>query len=398
MATRQDLEIARRLLGASVVTEAEIREALEMQGDLLRQGKVVALERVLIHKGRIPPDSLEALNAKPPLEAQPFPNYRLDRVLGEGGSSIVYGGTYVPNGTAVAVKVLNAAQGLRKDLRERFYEEARLLIALDHENIVTGYEVGYAKGHHFFSMDLIEGPTILEMIDRGGRIENSTAISITVQVARALDYLHRSGLLHRDVKPGNVMIDASGRARLIDLGLVRRMDTGPAKPAADAEEDATTVGTVEYISPEQARGRGDLDVRTDVYSLGVTLYHMVVGDVPYHGESSYEVMAKHILSALETTKVKTRRIAPEIHYFITKMMSKEREHRYASAAEVIEELSGFLPPEGPAPIVLPVSKPPMEGDAGAGPVTPGPRAPVSPTPTPSRTSRWKSPVPRRRPR
>ena len=386
MASRQDLELARRLLQTSVVSETEIRDALEMQGDLLRKGKVVSLERVLIHKGYLAPEAMEALQAKPPLEAQPFPNYRLDRVLGEGGSSVVFGGVYLPNGTPVAVKVLNTVQGLRRDLRDRFYEEARLLIELEHENIVAGDEVGYQNGHHFFSMDLIEGPTILEMIDRAGHIETPTAISITLQVARALDYLHHKGLLHRDVKPGNVMIDASGRARLIDLGLVRRLPAKTAAPGPAAEDDATTVGTVEYISPEQARGRGDLDVRTDVYSLGVTLYHMVVGDVPFHGETDYEVMAKHLLSVLETQKVKTRRISPEIHYFITKMMSKEREQRYASAAEVVEELSGFLPPEGAAPMMLPVSSPPMPG-GGQGPVSP----PVPPAP-PVR----KSPVQRRR--
>ncbi len=365
-----------------------MREVLEMQGELLRKGTVVPLERVLIHKGYLPRDAMESLHAKPPIESQPFTNYRVLRAAGEGGSSIVYEGVYVPNGTRVAVKVLNAVQGLRRDLRERFYEEARLLIQLEHENIVAGYEVGCNRGLHFFSMDWIEGPTVLDMIDRAGHIENPTAISITVQVARALDYLHHTGLLHRDVKPGNVMIDASGRARLIDLGLVRHLSPmvkpPPGTPAP--EDDATTVGTVEYISPEQARGRGDLDVRTDVYSLGVSLYHMVVGDVPFHGETNYEVMAKHILSVLETQKVKTRRISPEIHYFITKMMSKDREQRYRSAAEVVEELSGFLPPEGAAPMVLPISTPPMPG-SGPGPVSPPipPRAPIR-----------KSPVPRRR--
>jgi serine/threonine-protein kinase len=386
MASRADLELARRLLQGAVLTEAQIREALELQGELLQKGKVVSLERVLVAKGHLPKDVLEVLDAKDPLAEQPFPGYRVDRVLGEGGSSVVYGGVYLANRTPVAVKVLNAVGALKPEHRDRFYEEARLLIEIDHENVVAGYEVGYAHGHHYFTMDLVEGPTLLEMIERGGAIPNPTAISITMQIANAVGFLHSQGLLHRDIKPGNVMIDATGRARLIDLGLVRRMKApAPGAAPAPAAEEATTVGTVEYISPEQARGRGDLDVRSDIYSLGVTLYHMVVGDVPFHGETNYEVMAKQILSALETQKVKTRRIAPEIHYFVTKMMSKEREHRYASAEEVVEELSRFLPPGGPPPIVLPVAPPPA-----AKPVVPPARPPVRPA-TPVR------PVPAARP-
>ena len=141
-----------------------------------------------------------------------------------------------------------------------------------------------------------------------------------------------------------------------------------------------TVGTVEYISPEQARGRGDLDVRTDIYSLGVSLYHMVVGDVPFHGGTDYEVMAKHILNGLDQQKVKNRRISPEVHYAITKMMSKEREFRYADCDQVVADLTRFLPPGGPPPIVLPVKSDP--------PAAARPSVPKSPIVQPK--SRFKS--------
>ncbi len=345
--------MARRLLGASVVTEAQIRVGLEAQAQFLAEGRTIALLDVLVEKGLLPTVTHKALAAPDPIEGQPFPNYRFEKLLGEGGSSKVYRATYLPNGATVAVKVLDPVQGLRADLKDRFYDEARLLIELDHENVVAGYEVGSSKGVHFFSMDYIVGPTVLEMIERAERIEHGTALWITIQMAKALAYLHGRNLIHRDIKPGNVMIDATGRARLIDLGLVRRLDDVTASEAAG--EDEKTVGTVEYISPEQARGRGDLDIRTDIYSLGVTLYHMVVGDVPFHGETNYEVMAKHILSGMDAQKVKTRRIPPEINFVIAKMMSKEREHRHDNCEQVVADLSRFLPEGGPPPIVLPVA-------------------------------------------
>lgn len=387
MASRADLELAKRLLSAAVLTEAQVRGAFAAQAELLAQGKSYPVERVLVAQGHLPREALAALAAGDPLRTQPFRRYRLARVLGEGGSSVVYGATFLENGAQVAVKVFDAVQSLREDLLARFYQEAELLIRLDHENVVAGYEVGHEGGLHFLSMDWVAGPTVLEMIERGGTLDGTTALHIAAQIARALAYLHEQHLLHRDIKPGNVMIDASGRARLIDLGLVRRLDPDAAAPTG---EETVTVGTVEYISPEQARGRGDLDVRTDIYSLGVTLYHMVVGDVPFHGETNYEVMAKHILHGLDTLKVKNRRIAPEVHYAITKMMSKEREFRYADCREVERDLARFLPPGGPPPIVLPVDPRP---DAGGKDAPSPPR--VVPTPRPRPRS---SGGPRRRPR
>jgi serine/threonine-protein kinase len=384
MASRADLELARRLLAASALTQDQIREGLELQADLLQKGKVASLERVLVAKGHLPADAAVYLNAGDPVVTQPFARYRCLRLAGKGGSSGVYEATYLPNGARVALKAMDPVQALRKEHVERFQEEARLLIQLDHENIVAGYELGYASGYHFYTMDYIEGPTVLEMIDRAGALPAATATWVALQTAKALSYLHAEGLLHRDIKPGNVMIDATGRARLIDLGLVRRLAAAPVGGAADEE---TTVGTVEYIAPEQARGRGDIDVRADIYSLGVSLYHMVVGDVPFTGDSSYEVMAKHILSGLETQKVKNRRIPPEVHYAITKMMSKDREQRYADMGEVATELASFLPPGGPPPIVLPVATPPAEAPS---------RPHVSP-PVPPRRPTSSSEL-RRRPR
>src|SRR5882672_10303706 len=134
MASRDDLELAKRLMISTALAEPKLREALEIQAELLARDKVVSLERVLIAKGFLPPEASKVLHAGDPLQVQPFAKYRIDRVLGEGGSSIVYGGRYLPNKAPVALKVLNPLHGFRPDLVARFDEEARLLISLEHPN------------------------------------------------------------------------------------------------------------------------------------------------------------------------------------------------------------------------------------------------------------------------
>jgi len=388
VATQPELELAKRLLSARILGQEEMRRAFAFQAQLHEQGKRAGLAAILYHLKMLPKDSLAVLAAPSPLESQPFGDYRLEGLLGEGGSSIVYRGVYVPNGSPVAVKVLDPVQALRRDFLERFQREARILIELEHENIVLGYELGCEGGYHYFSMDAVDGVTVLDVIDRRGALGNQEALSIALQVARALKTMHACGYLHRDIKPGNIMVERSGFARLIDLGLVRSLKPGGAgAPAGEAsgghlsgdevseeeasegqlsgdevsESEAMTVGTVAYVSPEQARGRADLDPRSDIYSLGVTLYHMVVGEVPFSGEDDYEVMAKQVLGAMDTQKVKTRRIAPEVHFFITKMTSKDRARRFETVDDVIANLEayvtgGLVPVDlGTPPVAAPIT-------------------------------------------
>lgn len=365
MATKADLNLAKRLLAARVLPEANVREAFEQQAELARRGRTYPLARILYARKDLPPGSLDVLDQARPPEVQPFADYELTEILGEGGSSVVYGGIYVPNGAPVAVKILDPVQALRADFLQRFQDEARMLVELEHPHIVQGYEFGHENGWHFFSMERVDGLTVLDVIDRRGHLENQEALSITRQAASALDHLHHAGYLHRDIKPSNMMVESTGHVHLIDLGLVRDLSN----PTTGGDE-TMTVGTVEYVSPEQARGRSDLDPRSDIYSLGLSLYHMAVGEVPFQGESDYEVMAKQIMAGLDTQKLKTRRIAPELHFFITKMTSKDRESRFESVSELEAAVGGYLPAEivpidfGPepappvaAPIQAPMAKP-----------------------------------------
>ncbi len=411
MATKQELELAKRLIQARVLPEDVVKQAFGIQEHFRKKGTQASLVKIFYAKEWLPKGSLDVLNAPSPLEMQPLADYHLEEEIGEGGSSTVYRGTYLANGSSVAIKILDPVQALRPDFLERFQREAGILIELEHENVVLGYEVGFQSGRHFFSMEFVEGLTVLDVIDRRGFLENTEALSITLQCARALQYLHAAGYLHRDIKPGNIMIEESGTARLIDLGLIHTLDGGEPQEG----EEATTVGTVEYLSPEQARGRADLDPRSDIYSLGVSLYHMVVGDVPFHGETDYEVMAKQVLSALDTQKVKQRRIAPEVHFFITKMTSKDRENRFESVEEVIRDIEAYLPqgvvpvdfgdePAPPAappaapPVAKPVqpTQPPAPTAPRVPPAKPAPAAPSDDAPIRRKSRKGQPPVRRRR--
>jgi serine/threonine-protein kinase len=368
VATQRDLTLARRLLQAAVLDRAAIEDALAFQGERLTRGQGLTLEQALYARGHLPAGALDAVDAPPLERLQPFSGYRIDGPIGEGGGSVVYRGVYRANGTVVAVKVLDPVHRLRRDYRERFFHEARLHVELDHENIVAGYERGTQNGYDFYTMDWIDGATVLEVIERRGGLGNEEALAITCQVARALGYLHGRGLLHRDIKPGNVMVEASGRVRLIDLGLVGEMGA--------PGQEGVTVGTVEYLSPEQARGAADLDRRADIYGLGMTLYHMVVGEVAFQGESDYEVMAKQVLERLDAQKIKTRRIGPEVQYLIARMTAKDREERCPDVSEVIRLIEGYLPAGivpvdlGAPPTVAPVAPP---ASAKARPPAPSPR-------------------------
>jgi serine/threonine-protein kinase len=240
------------------------------------------------------------------------------------------------SGREVAVKILRRELDADEKIKNAFLREAKLLIGLRHENIVAGEKVGQFQGRLIYLMEYVPGRSLQELSKDGRTFGEDEALYIVLQVARALHYLSQNGVVHRDVKPANVLITAANAVKLIDLGFAQSIgDAGgaPAAPAAD-----TTVGTVAYISPEQARGQADLDVRADIYSLGATLYQLVVGELPFTGHDNQEVLAAQILASLSSEVLKSRKISPHMHYFIEKMMAKEREIRYQSPDELIADI------------------------------------------------------------
>jgi serine/threonine-protein kinase len=266
----------------------------------------------------------------------------------------VYLATYLPIREEVALKIMKPELARQEKYRLRFLRESKLLMKLDQENIVKGYEIRRSEGYVFCAMEHVDGATVEERIEQDGPFDERLALYVTREVAKALGYLNSRGVVHRDLKPGNILVTEAGHVKIIDLGLAK-LRGGMTVDSAEG----LTVGTVEYLSPEQARGLPDVDIRSDIYSLGVSLFHMVVGEVPFKGEDNMEVIAKQVLQALRSEKLKSRAISAHTHYFIQKMMAKDRVDRFQHPDEIIAEIEENAGDVSDA--VIPIAQPLLPG-------------------------------------
>jgi serine/threonine-protein kinase len=270
-----------------------------------------------------------------------IPGYQILGKLGAGGMGLVFNARDIKNKRLVALKILYPKTVQNPTELARFAREAKLLIYFQHPNIVKGYQIGQFKGLYFLAMEYVKGPSVQNIIDKEKVVAEDLAINIILQAAHALDYLEHQGILHRDIKPDNLLLTPAKVVKLCDLGFAQPM----VRKTGEAFSVETTSGTPQYMSPEQSRGQLDLDIRSDIYSLGATLYHMVTGKTPFSGTDNMEIMAKQVLEDLQSDEVKNRRLTPLTLYFIEKMMAKEKEIRYQNPAEVIadikEQTEGF---------------------------------------------------------
>ena len=281
--------------------------------------------------------------------------YEILGPLGKGGMGEVYRARDTRLHRQVAVKVL--PQVFQTEAaRERFQREARAASALNHPNICVVYDVGEAAGHPFLVMELLEGETLRERI-AGGPLDIATVLALGVQVADALDAAHGKGIVHRDIKPGNIFITGRGDAKVLDFGLAKQ---GQARETEATKVDTLTeagsaIGTVAYMSPEQARGQV-VDARSDLWSFGVVLYEMVTGYRPFDGPTSPVVIDALLNKTPQPVKQRNPNVSPELERIIGKLLEKDSARRYRSAAELGADLkrlqgspiTGITKPRGSA--------------------------------------------------
>lgn len=264
--------------------------------------------------------------------------YEIIRTLGEGGMGAVYEARQLSLDRSVALKVLAANLAADKNFIRRFAREALSVAKLNHTNIIQIYDVGKAEGQYFFAMEFVQGKTLQEMLDESGTMDLLAAVGYIIQAARGLEYAHRKNIIHRDIKPDNIMINEEGIAKVADLGLAKKMQ--------DEEISVTlsgvAMGTPYYMAPEQAHDAKKVDQRADIYSLGCTLYHLISGRIPYDGGSAYEIITKHISEPLTPVHILNENVPVDLSNVVAKMMAKKKEERYQSMKEVVEALENYL--------------------------------------------------------
>jgi serine/threonine-protein kinase len=262
--------------------------------------------------------------------------YEVESRLGEGGMATVFGGSDRLLGRKVAIKVLARQYAKDPTAVERFRREAQAAAGLNHPNVVSVFDTGSDDGIHYIVMEQVEGRTLADVILKQGALQPSRASDIAVGVCRALSSAHENGMVHRDVKPGNVLLTADGGVKVADFGIARvaSVDTLTAT--------GSVLGTASYLSPEQARG-GSIDARSDIYSLGCVLYEMLTGKPPFDGDTPLSIAYKHVEEEPVPPSSLNPAVPPELEAVVTKAMAKDPDDRYGSAAEMAGDLREAAP-------------------------------------------------------
>jgi serine/threonine-protein kinase len=344
--TNLDTLIGRLVIDQGLATSDEVKHCKTMTRGEGEEPSDKSLAHVLVDREFITKRQLarlrEAIEAE--RSGSKISGYKILGKLGAGAMATVYKAKQVSLDRMVALKKLPEKFSQNPQFIERFFAEGRAAASLNHPNIVQAFDVGNEGDIYYFVMEYVDGRTVHEDIVEHKRFKEKLAIEIIIQVAEALEHAHEQGLIHRDVKPKNIMITKEGVVKLADMGLARAISD---VEAAEAEA-GRAFGTPYYISPEQIRGEKDIGPPADIYSLGTTLYHMVTGAVPFEGKSPSAVMHKHLKSELVPPDHVNPKLSAGISEVIEMMMAKKARHRYQNCSDLLVDLralkDGEVPP------------------------------------------------------
>lgn len=291
--------------------------------------------------------------------AQPFANYEILARVGSGAMGTVFKARQKHLERIVALKVLKPA--LARDARyvERLEREARIVAKLNHANIVTAYDLGHEGGYHYFVMEFVEGRSLRQLLGEWGAFPEQQVLDVAIQVTEALAHAFDCGIIHRDIKPGNILIDQDGRAKLTDMGLAK------AETDLALTRDGATVGTPQYIAPEQAKNPQAADIRSDLYSLGATLFHMTTGQPPFRADAIGELIAKVLNERPPSVVDLVPEVSDGLSLVIRKLLAKDPRLRYQTPRDLLEDLRRVERRERPR-----IGRDELEADTAAEPRSP----------------------------
>jgi serine/threonine-protein kinase len=345
--TNYDTIFGRMVLDQGLCTNDELRHCIE-EAEARQATNPALLRDLLVERGYLTRTQAHRVvnsikEARGPTAAHQIPGYVILGKLGAGAMAVVYKARQLSLDRIVAIKVLPKRFTENKEYVERFYKEGKAAGKLNHANIVQAVDVGEAGGYHYFVMEYVEGKTLYDDLAAGKVYGEKEALDVIIQVAEALRHAHSVGLIHRDVKPKNIMINKEGIVKLADMGLARQTTDFEAAKM----EKGKAYGTPYYISPEQIRGEMDVDGRADIYGLGATFYHLVTGRVPFMADDPAEVMRKHLKEQLVPPDHINTSLSAGISEVIEVMMAKNKKDRYSSVEELLIDLKAVRAGEAP---------------------------------------------------
>ncbi|MCA9080753.1 MAG: serine/threonine protein kinase [Planctomycetaceae bacterium] len=264
-------------------------------------------------------------------------DFELRKKLGQGGMGTVYLGHQISLDRDCAVKVLSKELASKSAFVDRFVREARSMAKIDHPNVVSCYAVGTDKGHHYVAMELMDGKSMQDWLDHQGKLSVADAVLVTMVAAEALHYAHELNIVHRDIKPDNLLVTRKGVVKVSDMGLAKAIDDED----MSLTQSGTGLGTPHYMPPEQARNAKHVDRRCDIYALGCTLYHFVTGALPFAGESVVELITNKEKGKFKPAHQLNSEVPEKLSLMIDKAMAKDPKHRYQTCADFVRDLEGL---------------------------------------------------------
>jgi serine/threonine-protein kinase len=295
------------------------------------------LGEIMVEKGFLTPNQVERVLAEQRRQAKAsvLGSYQLIKNLGKGTSGTVYRARVQRTGAEVAIKVFDREHYENDQFMHRFKREADVGLELDHPHILKVFTVGESRGYHYMVMELAEGGDLRRRLKKRGKIPERDGLTMLGKIASGLAEAHGKGVVHRDIKPANIMFTKSGEPKLADFGLVKALH---GKESIMLTQPGRVLGTPHYISPEQARGVPDIDVRTDFYSLGSTFYHALTGVRPFEGGRSLDIMFKVVHGECQPPRQVNPKLSHASARILQKLMTVDRNYRYSSCATLFVDV------------------------------------------------------------
>jgi len=344
----------RQLIDSGLMSAAEVQELeASLPAEARQANDAQAVARELVARKKLTPYQAVALYQGKGQQLV-LGNYVILDKLGQGGMGMVLKAEQRRLKRVVAIKVMSQAAMKSPDAVKRFHREVEAAAKLTHPHIVAALDANEARGVHFLVMDYVEGSDLAALVKKNGPLPVVLAMQCILHAARGLEYAHSQGVVHRDVKPANLLLDKNGTVKILDMGLARLTDAASGVAAAGLTQSGSIMGTVDYMSPEQALHTKYANRPADIYSLGCSLYYLLTGTCVYAGESLMEKLLAHREQPIPSLSATRAEVPPAVDSVFHKMVAKKPEDRYASMTDVIRDLEACL---GGGPVSAPAASP-----------------------------------------